>query len=386
MITAALGLDVSNFKKGVQDAKSTLNNFAAQATAFGGPLGNLFGNISQGFSLISKAATSSTGAALMGIGAAAAATGVAWNGMMNSIQNIKELKIAAEQSGITTREFLVLKSVLGSVGIEAETIPNIMSALAAKISDAGNASSPAAAALARLGLNARDLGSMSGVQQLRVISQALRGVQNDTERLALAREILGKKGAMMLPGLTDSKFGKAELRTGDMAALIEQYGSVFLAFDSTVKSLKVSLDPFFAGMATQIIPALNAVVTGLSNASGLMIDAGKVVGETVRNIALGPILSPIFQLLGLKELQKFPTLPETQVTAEMSAFQESKAKPAVSSLAAVGGAYGGPGTVVVDAQRENNRLTMVTNSLLQQILNNATGKERSLNDSGMVLG
>jgi hypothetical protein len=386
MITAALGLDISNFKKGVQDAKSTLNSFAAQATAFGGPVGNLFGSISQGFSLISKAATSTTGLALMGIGAAAAASGLAWNGMMNSIQNIKNLKIAAEQSGLTTRELLVLKSALGSVGIEADTIPAIMSALAAKITDAGNASSPAAAALARLGLSAQDLGTMSGLQQLRVISQALRSVQNDTERLSLAREILGKKGAMMLPGLTEGKLTKAETRTGGMATLIEQYGGVFNAFGATVSSLKVSLDPFFAGMATEIIPALNSVVSGMANVSGLLIDAGKTLGSIFRDAILGPVLGAIAQARGLKELEKFPTLPETQVTAEMPELQDAKTKPAISSLAAVGGAYGGSGTVVVDAQRENNRLTMVTNSLLQQILNNATGKERSLNDSGMVLG
>jgi hypothetical protein len=281
MITAALGLDVSKFNKGVADARGAMNSLASQATAFGGPLGTLFGKIDSALGLLGKFGKSPAGAALMGIAAGAAAAGIAMNGMWSAMTRSKELNVMAEQSGLTVRELMTLEKAFGSVGLEAEAIPTIMSQLSSKIEEARKGAGPTAAAFARLGLSVGDLAGMGGLDQLKAISKALKGVSNDTERLALQRAILGRKGAMVLPALEEDKLGKAEKAVAPMADVFDRFGGVFAAFQANVKKLFVSMEPFFLGMASQVVPALVVATENLTSAAPALLQAGITFGTYI---------------------------------------------------------------------------------------------------------
>lgn len=281
MITAALGLDVSKFNKGVADARSGINSLAAQATAFGGPLGTLFGQLDNALGMLGKFGKSPAGAALMGIAAGAAAAGIAAKGMWDAMSRVKELNVVAEQSGLTVKELMTLQKAFGSVGLDAEGIPTIMSQLSSKIEDARKGAGPAAEAFYRLGLSAGDLAGMGGLDQLKAISKALKGVTNDTERLALQRAILGRKGAMVLPALEEGKLGKAEKAVAPMAAIVDQFGGVFATFQANIKKLFASMEPFFLGMASQVVPALVVATENLTSAAPALLQAGIAFGTYI---------------------------------------------------------------------------------------------------------
>lgn len=278
MITAALGLDVSKFNKGISDARAGIGSLAAQATAFGGPIGTLFGKLDSGLAVLGKFGKSPAGAALMGIAGAAAAAGVAAKGMWDAMSRVKELNVMAEQSGLTVKELMTLQKAFGSVGLDAEGIPTIMSQLSSKIEEARKGAGPTTQAFARLGLSIGDLAGMGGLDQLKAISKALKLVTNDTERLALQRTILGKKGAMILPALEEGKLSKSEKAVAPMAAIVDQFGGVFAAFQANVKKLAVAFEPFFLGMASEVIPALVVATENLSSATPALIEAGKTFG------------------------------------------------------------------------------------------------------------
>jgi hypothetical protein len=187
----------------------------------------------------------------------------------------------AEQSGLTVRELMTLQKAFGSVGLDAEAIPTIMSQLSSKIEDAKKGAGPAAEAFARLGLSVADLSGMGGLDQLKAISKALRIVTNDTERLALQRAILGRKGAMAMPALEEGKLGKAEKAVAPMAAVVEQMGGVFIAFQGNIKKILSSFEPFFLGMASQVVPALVIATQDLMAAAPMLLQAGILFGNSI---------------------------------------------------------------------------------------------------------
>ena len=333
MITAALGLDVSKFNKGVADARAGINSLVGQATAFGGPIGTLFGKLDAGLAVLGKLGKSPAGAALMGIAGAAAAAGIAMNGMWSSMSRSKELTVMAEQSGLTVRELMTLQKAFGSVGLDAEAIPTIMSQLSSKIEDAKKGAGPAAEAFARLGLSVADLSGMGGLDQLKAISKALRGVTNDTERLALQRAILGRKGAMAMPALEEGKLGKAEKAVAPMAAVVEQMGGVFIAFQANIKKLSSSFEPFFLGMASQVIPTLIGATKSLEAVAPKLLSAGVAFGE---NVAVAAILlgNAADKLSSPKALEfaknMLNTIPGFELLSSLISADNAKTKKDVS--------------------------------------------------------
>jgi hypothetical protein len=279
MITAALGLDVSRFNKGVADARGALNSLAAQATSFGGPIDTLFGQLDNALGLLGKFGKSPAGAALMGIAAGATAAGIAMNGMWNAMSRSDELNTLSEQAGLSIKDFMTLEKVLSSAGLSAGRIPSIMDSLSSAMQSASSGTGEAALALRKLNLNFSDVSSLKGVDQIQKINNAINKLQSDSDKIQLRKIFFGKTGIAAGPEMTEEKLGKASAAVAPMANLFEQFGGVFAAFQANVKKIFVAFEPFFAGMATQVVPALVVATQDLMSAAPIFLKAGIEFGS-----------------------------------------------------------------------------------------------------------
>ena len=135
----------------------------------------------------------------------------------------------------------------------------------------------------------------------------------------------------MKPGAIAS----AEKKISPMAQISEESGGAFLAFQGAVKGLKVDVVGFFAGMASNVVPALQSVVEGLGYAirwlNGVLADAGKLIGGglafwiTAMKEGFSGILSGVVAVFGGIVLLLMNTI-NSGIAAIYAAFDAIKGK------------------------------------------------------------
>lgn len=154
----------------------------------------------------------------MAAAATAALAGLAAGLVANTADvaaNADEIDKQASALGITTESYQKLAFALDDVGVGADALPKLLGEVAASVTDAADASSPAAEALAAIGLSAEELAAMTPDEQLEAIMEGLSGVTDQTEKLELANALLGGKSEALLP-LMDAQGESLEV-LGDKA-------------------------------------------------------------------------------------------------------------------------------------------------------------------------
>jgi hypothetical protein len=107
-----------------------------------------------------------------------------------AVENLSELKYAAEQSGSNLAD---LETSLRS--------------MSRTLVDAAEGSDSAQQALRRVGLSVGQLSKMSPEEQFKAIADGLANIDNPTKKAAAAMDIFGKSGTQLLPLLADGAKG-----------------------------------------------------------------------------------------------------------------------------------------------------------------------------------
>jgi hypothetical protein len=315
-VTLSLGVDASQMESGLGKAKSALKGLEAQANQKGiferlnndvKNLGGTFstlkdqlagGNIVGALATVSKAGSSMGPLAplLGGVGLAMAGVAVAAGGMWSAMSRAKEMRNTAEQSGLLVTELMPLQKIFGQVGLEAEQIPAVMTQLRGALETLGDPASKASKAFEKIGLNAESFKGKSYYEALKLIGGALGSAKDKTDALNAATEAFGaKKGVKVGQALAGADFGKMEATTPESAEIIQEQGEMFQKFQLAIAKLKPSLDSFFLGMASNVIPALVDAAAKIEKMD--LAGMGKSFGD---NIAAG-----ITKALELKERLAF---------------------------------------------------------------------------------
>jgi hypothetical protein len=276
MIYASLGLDWSQYAKGLKDAATSTKS------AFGNITKNLASGDIKGTLNAMTSAIASIPPPLAAFAATAAVVGLAAKGMWEAMGKAKDMNILAESAGMTATQFSVLDKTFSKVGIDAEQLPGIMSKMAASMDQIGDPASKTSEALRKIGLSAAMLDGKSQYDQFKMIAAGIDGLTSSTTKAQVARAFFGRGGAALLPGMKPGMIASAEKKISPMAQIAEESGGAFLAFQGAVKGLKVDIAGFFAGMASNVIPTLQSVVEGLGYAArwlnGVLADTGKTIG------------------------------------------------------------------------------------------------------------
>ena len=260
--------DDSKFRKVIGTLKSTLLGVAATAKAAGlaiskAMLATGIGAIVSGVSAAAAAVMqfSSMGA---GIDDVAKRTGA-------SAEGLSQLKYAAEQSGATLEDVEKGMRKLGDVTTQA-----------------ANGSKSAQEALAKVGVTAEQLSTLSPEDRLLAIVQGLSQIADPAERASVAMDVLGKSGANLLPMMEDGAAGVAAMMAEADALGLTLSGpqaEAAAAFDDAFAKLSATFSTFSKIVGSTLAPVLADVMNFISEAIPVAMQLANIIGGVMVSAA-----------------------------------------------------------------------------------------------------
>ena len=253
------------------------------------------------------------GAAITALGTAAAAAGSALVGMsVSGAAYADDILTMSTQTGVATDELQKFKYASQLIDVEVDTLTKSMAKQIKSMGDAQAGSKRMVEAYDKLGVTVLNVdGSLRDGQDVYWETiDALGKVTNETERDALAMQILGKSAQELNPLIEAGSARLKELGAEAEAAgyvLSEDTLNAFGAFDDQLQRLKVGSEGAKNALGTLLLPALTTLAgdgvdllgeftNGINNANG---DIGKmvdVVAETLNSV-VGKIIEYLPKLI-----------------------------------------------------------------------------------------
>jgi hypothetical protein len=246
-IVIGMETNTAGFKKGLGEAGASLKSFGAGLKTLGPPLLKV-------------------GDTLAGLGVAGAAGLAAL--AASSADALDKLHDTADRIGLTTESLGELRYAAKLTGSETEAMDGALAKMNVNLGNAARAGGPAADALNRLGLDAKELSRLDPAEAFKKIIGGLSGLDNTFERASVAQEIFGK-GAVGIMGTI--KAGPEEVArlseefarlSGNVSALdVDNIGKMF---DSTDR-VQVAMTGLGNKIAATVAPAVEQLANGVAD-------------------------------------------------------------------------------------------------------------------------
>lgn len=283
---AKLGLDTSEYDKGLDESEQKGSNF-------GQKLGKA---VSTGAKVATAALAATTAATVAG--AKAFTSGVA-----NVAQYGDNIEKTSQKLGIGVTKFQEWDYVMNIAGTSMNNMTMGMKTMTNQLDNAKNGSADALAKFEALGLSLEDIQSMSREE---IFEASIKGFQNmaeSTERAALANDLFGRSGQELTP-----LFNMTNEETQKLIETANQYGMVLsedavnasATFQDSLTTMRNTMTGLKNSMLSEFLPSFSLVMDGLSaifagDDSGLgKIDEG--VNSFVEN--LNKVMPRVIQIGG----------------------------------------------------------------------------------------
>lgn len=247
-----LGLIAKGLNTGLKKASSTLSGFSKRVESLGKSTG----------AFAAKAATP-----VAAVGAAATAAGAALAYVTKEqINLIGDQADAAKKLGTTRNALLTIQRAAKGVGIESVAVTASMEKMSDLLGSAFRGDSGAVTTLEKLGLQIKELRTLSPEQQFMRIGQAIDGIDDPAQKIAAARDIFGKQGGNLV-----NLFAGGSAAISDAAAELGNLG--VLLSDLDLHGVEKAGDAFDAmgtlmeGITTQLSKEVSPVIVQISKDS-----------------------------------------------------------------------------------------------------------------------
>ncbi len=253
-----LGLEVSNFLRGIGLASGQIVGFSG---------------------------------AMTGLSKAMAATWAA-------IERGGALTDLANRTGESVGTLYQLQSAFQSVGLSADTVSPMLLRMQKSLSGVDEMGNKTDDVFKALGLNMEKLRSMDAPKQFEILSTAISGLSKESG-VDISSRIFGREGAGNFMQITrDAKEFQQTLRdTVKEAALVQRTAAAFDQIGDTVTTLKRKFDVLWVGVAEGAAPAIQSMLDWLNSFD--FQGFGERIGSAL-NSAFAMIKSgEVYQLLGL---------------------------------------------------------------------------------------
>ncbi len=208
------------------------------------------------------------------LGALAAGALVAWTA--SSVRGVAAQNDLTQRLGMTTEAFQKLSYAAKISGVDQEQLAGSLEKMQERLAEVAiEGGGPAADALKRFGINARDLTTMAPEQAFMRMVGVLEQIPNSMERIKVAKDIFGKSGTGMINlamegtaslkamGLEASQLGVA-LSAIDNAKLAETddaLDKIWLAVSGVANTIAVQLSPYITAVSDQFIAWMKSGTT-----------------------------------------------------------------------------------------------------------------------------
>jgi hypothetical protein len=200
------------------------------------------------------------GAAFMGVRAAAQAfnAAIAMGGQLNDL---------SARTGESAGNLAILQRAFQNAGAGADAVGSTINRLQRAIIEAGEGGKQQAEAFAKLGLSFNDIRNLSPTEQLQAVAQALQGVSNDSDRSAIAMQLLGRSGGELLPLLRamGTELDVARGQLGSLPGVIDRTNAHLDAIGDNFAAIGEKGKEFMVGFLEKVAPALADLTTRMAN-------------------------------------------------------------------------------------------------------------------------
>jgi hypothetical protein len=236
-LNVIIGSSIKGFTKGLKRAREATKTF------------------SKGFGKLAGLA-SAVGAALT------AAFSI--NSIRTAMNDMDSLAKTSARLGFAADKLAAYEHAAKKAGIETSAFRKAVQGMMRNVQDAAEGTGEVVQAFKDLGINAGDLVNLAPEDQLRVIADAMAGVESSTKRVQLAYDIFGGRGVALLNLLMD---GSSAL--DEATARAEQLGLAFtniqLAQIEEANDAMLDLKTLFGAVSRAAAFVLGPILTGLSN-------------------------------------------------------------------------------------------------------------------------
>ena len=243
-LAAKLTLDTSEYTKGLDGAEQSASGFGSK--------------LSGGLGTAAKVG----GAALAAVGTAAvAAAGAVANGVNNLAEYGDTIDKQSQKMGMSAQAYQEWDAILQHSGTSIDAMGRGMTTLA-------KAAENDAAAFEALGISQEEVASMNQEELFAATIKGLQGMEEGTERTALAAKLLGGSAKELGPLLNTS----AE-ETEAMRKRVHELGGVLsdeavknsAAFEDSLQDLKTTISGAKNQLLSEFLPAATQVMDGLTD-------------------------------------------------------------------------------------------------------------------------
>lgn len=239
---------------------------------------------------VGKTLSKNVSAPIAAVGTALAATAVKTGQYADKLLDLEQ------QTGLSTTALQEYRMVAGEAGVAQDTIANAAIRLTTRLSAVGEESAATQAAFAKLGVESRNTdGSLRSMDDLlpEIIS-GLQGMEDITERNALATEFFGRGASELAPvlGLTAEQTDRAREAAHELGLVMERDALESAnEFRKQLDQLRAQMGGVVREIGTAVIPIMSRLVGVLSE---------NVIPVVLRLVDFfGSIPAPIQTIIGV---------------------------------------------------------------------------------------
>lgn len=223
--------------------------------------------------------------------AVAAGTVALATALMDAVNAVSEygdtVDKTSQKLGVSAEAYQKWDYVMNISGTSMQNMTMGLKTLTNKLDDAKNGSSDAQEMFAKLGLSMEDLNSMSREDAFEAVIRGFQGMEDSTERAALANDLFGRSGQELTP-----LFNTSIEETQELMENAERLGFVMgeddvkaaAAFKDAQTTLQKTMDGLRNSIASKFLPAFTTVSQGMTELLAGNMDKGKeLIREGVNN-------------------------------------------------------------------------------------------------------
>ena len=254
-LVANVVANTAPFERGMKRASSSLDRFSKRSALGRGSLAGLAAKFAK-------------------VAAAAAAVIPMMRRLSRSMREINDLAIEARGLDMTSQALRALQYSASLAGMEAGSFNAAITRMNTSITQAAHGTGEAAQPLKELGLEARQLATISPDQQIAALAAAFDQVKSPAEKARLATAIFGSAGRDMLAVLSDGQAGLekqseefkllagniSELDTQKVKNMKNEWKKVGIVWKATCDNALVAIEP----LGTALAKIVKWTLTGLS--------------------------------------------------------------------------------------------------------------------------
>ncbi|MCM1525178.1 MAG: hypothetical protein NC120_12060 [Ruminococcus sp.] len=174
----------------------------------------------------------------------------------------------SQRLGMTTEAYQEWTYILSQNGANISTLTAGMRTLTNQIDSAESGGKAASSAFEKLGLSAEKLSDLSGEQQFSAVVTALQSMTDETERNALANDLLGRSYQQLIPLLNQDSDNVERLRqrAHDTNQILSEDGiTAAVNYTDAMDTLTKSIDGFKHRLGEQVLPILTEFIDTITD-------------------------------------------------------------------------------------------------------------------------